>query len=92
MIAGVTIPDLVEAGNNRSVAVTFCAEASAEDRRYKKTPTSEDTALPMHCPGGQKNDQTFFAFDSARDKRTFARERPSEGPQNIPTAELLDLY
>src|SRR6267154_5044668 len=60
MMAGIIGDGLVDAGTRTSAAVTFCAEAHAETtRRYKKT-LSENTALPMHCPGGQKMTKPFL--------------------------------
>jgi hypothetical protein len=68
--AGVIIAAGAETGCNNFGAVTFCAETNPEERRDKKTPT-DNTVLPMQCPGRSKIDPTFY-IDSARDERIFA--------------------
>jgi hypothetical protein len=85
--AGVIIAAGAETGCNNFGAVTFCAEANPEEKRYKKTPT-DNTVLPMQYPGRSKIDPTFY-IDSARDERIFAWGETVSGPAKHPNRRVI---
>src|ERR1700692_1158796 len=74
MSTGLDVARVLMTGVNRSGAVTFCAEAHAEDRRYKNT-LSVNTALPMHCPGGQRMTLPFLHLTPRAMRGLLAGER-----------------